>query len=121
MFNLWSFRFNGTEFGERTEEYVPPFVHGTTCCALCVLSAKNNHSYEQLKNNIEAIKNHSNSKNFKVEDRDGGERNIMCIVSPNEQLLEDNLKSLGFTLIATNLPRRKGYPIGQLKMYLLSF
>lgn len=121
LFERFRFSFNGVMFGRETEEYTPPYVHGTTCCALCILSAKNYHSFREIKKSIDAIHKHSNSQNFETNNRVGGERSIMCIVSPGEYMLEKNLIHLGFKCVAQNLPRRKGYPKGTLKMYLLSF
>lgn len=102
------------------EKSVPIHKFATTCCALGILSVQNSHSLQEISAVIEATKEHSNSKNWSPIDRSGGEQNLMCIVSPGEDDLEANLKNLGFVCISSNMRRRKGYPPGKLKMYLLN-
>lgn len=105
-------------FGEYN---VPIIDFGTTCCAMSILSAKDYHTFDELQKAIAGLKKQSLSQKWRVEDRSGGERNIMCIISPGEENLEANLVKLGFKLLTKEMPRRKGYPPGLLKMYLLSF
>jgi hypothetical protein len=93
----------------------------TTCCSLMIMSVQDFHTLDDLRYAVNVIKADSNKKHWYSTDRSGGERNIMVIVSPGESELEKNLRLLGFKLLTSNMPRRKGYPKGMLKMYLYSF
>ncbi len=106
---------------ENKQWQLPPIVQfSTTCCAFGVLSVKNDHSYEQIKGVIDTLMRNAYSKSWAGTDNNGGERNFAVFISPGESNLEKNLIELGFECAANNLPRRKGYPPGKLKMYLLS-
>lgn len=93
----------------------------TTCCASGIMSVDNIHTYEQIDFAIQQIKSHANSKSFSSAERDGGERNILVFTTPNEGKLEKVLISLKFKLVASDLKRRRGYPSGNLKLYILTY
>lgn len=99
----------------------PIYSHGTTCCALTIMSAQNYHSAKEIQKAIEEIKKHSLSRKFSPVEREFGERNIMVITTPSEIVLEKNLLKVGFKQLTEGLPRRNGYPAGTLKMFLYSF
>lgn len=104
-----------------SEDNAPIVKFGTTCCAMGILSAKDYHSYAELSNAIKAIKQDSTTRWFTPDNRDGGERTLLCVASPGEHNLEKNLKKLKFQLMSNKLNRRVGYPAGQLKLYMYSF
>lgn len=114
----WVKVFENTGFGD---EFEPIVGFSTTCCALLILSIKEYHSLEQIKSVIDWVKRDSNSKNWTPDNRMGGERNFQVVISPGENELRKNLIKLGFHKMASNLPRRRGYPGGTLEFYLLSF
>ncbi len=92
----------------------------TTCCAMCILSAGNEDSIEDLQKLIDRTKKESEKK-WSVYDRESGERAIQIVTTPYEAELEGNLKKLGFKEIA-KINRRNGYPqVGKLKLHMLSW
>lgn len=110
-------------FAETQDEAagIPPVIQfATTCCAFSVISAQNCHSVEQLGDVLQTLRKDSDKKNWKPEDRTGGERTFAVFTTPQEAGLEANLIEVGFRCVASNLPRRKGYPPGKLKMFLYS-
>ena len=98
----------------------PIFFH-TTCCALGILSANNETPFDDLKNDLERIKKQSLSQKWQSFDRSGGERSFLCVTTPNEKPLEQNLMKLGFRMLANNLNRRRGYPEGKLKLWIIEW
>lgn len=102
-------------------ELEPIRFYPTTCCSMLIASMKNYHSYEEISYSLNRIHKRSDSHSWKPEDRSGGERNVLCMISPGEDMLEANLIKLGFKNVADDVPRRIGYPEGTLKMYLLSW
>jgi hypothetical protein len=90
----------------------------TDCCALCQISGVNNATslYElELKLGIltsEMVKNTEVGGNSGL-----GQTSVFVVTSPGEEVLEYNLKRTGFKKVNT-FERRKGYPIGVLKMYI---
>ena len=91
----------------------------TDCCALGQLSLNNSHTVEEIKNCLDLIKNET-KVNWNFRNRDGGERAIFVITTPNEQELADKLTEVGFELIYW-FNRRNGYPEGMLKMWIYSW
>ena len=101
----------------------------TACCALATLSVGNNNSISEIKEAILRLKEESESRNFYTPGRQRipyGEKSVFTIISPGEDgldnpnRLEYKLVKCGFKFL-TELPRRKGYPKGILKMYFLTF
>lgn len=91
----------------------------TDCCALCQLAKVNNDTpIEHIKYAINKLKEEKD-KNTEVYVTTGnGQTAVFTIVSPGEDVLEKNLKELGFEQKHT-FERRKGYPTtGDLKMYI---
>ncbi len=91
----------------------------TTCCALGILSLNNDHTFEEIKWLIDVIKEETKQK-WNISNRDGGERAISVITTPTELELEENLRQVGFNEIYT-FNRRNGYPLGKLKMWIISW
>lgn len=92
----------------------------TTCCAMCIFSASDNDTIEQLQHAIDVTKEQS-KKEWSTNDRQSGERAIQIVTTPYEIILESNLKKLGFKEIA-QFNRRNGYPqVGKLKLHMLSW
>mgnify|MGYP000160790384 CR=1 FL=1 len=98
----------------------PVFFH-TTCCAMGILSANNATPFKDLKDDLERIKTRSLSRQWKTSDRSGGERSFLCVTTPNEKELEQNLVKLGFEMLADDLNRRVGYPDGKLKLWIVKW
>lgn len=96
----------------------PPVIHPLPCCALAMLSAKDDCPIEQIGLQLERLKRES-VRRFTPADA-GGQRSVFCIVSPGENQLRRNLIDLHFKEVA-ELPRRNGYPAGKLEMWLLSW
>jgi hypothetical protein len=95
----------------------------TICCALNIMSATNNSTIEELQYQIDFNKKfHFNEKNksFINVAKGYGARILTCVVSPGEKKLENNLIFLGFQL-AFSFDRRKGYPKGKNKFYILKW
>lgn len=93
--------------------------NSTQCCALGHLCEVSNHTkLEDLQEVLEVLKRNKES-NWEVGISTGrGQTAVFTIVSPGEDLLEKNLKTLGFKKVHT-FERRKGYPkTGDLKMYI---
>ena len=107
------------DFPNSSEEYPGIVKNPNTCCSLCTLSIKEYHTIDEIKEVIDYIKKDSNSKKFKPDNRDGGEKCLNCVVSPGEDDLRTNLINLNFTKIWT-FPRRNGYPIGELELWALN-
>lgn len=114
---------NSIIFGNPYDEELSPIIKfPTTCCSLAILSIKNYHTFVEIQEVIDYIKNDSLKKKWHISDRTGGEMNIQVICSPGEEKLEDNLKKLGFRCLSDKLKRRPGYPApNQLKLFLLTF
>lgn len=93
--------------------------HQTACCALCQLTASNEDSLDDLKDAVDKIQAEAYFP-WTPEDRSGGERCIFVITAPGEELLENNLRHIGFD-VAWSFNRRRGYPKGLLTMWELSF
>lgn len=74
------------------QDYPPIIGFATTCCALMILSIKNIHSKFEIETVIDWIKKDSYKQNWHPDNRQGGEKSLMCIVSPGEDSLELNLK-----------------------------
>lgn len=102
------------------ENNEPTFFH-TTCCAMGIMSANNRTSLKDLRDDLERIKERSLSQEWKTYDRSGGERSFLCVTTPDEKELEENLIKLGFEMLANNLNRRKGYPKGKLKLWIIEW
>lgn len=102
-------------------ERQPIRFHHTTCCSLLIASMKNYHTHEEISDFLNKTKTSADSGSWYESGMEGGERNVLCMISPGENELETNLIKLGFKNIANDVPRRMGYPEGTLKMYLLSW
>ena len=90
-----------------------------SCCALAQLNCSNVDSIDAIWWEIEQMKREAKEYCYENEEMHGkGQRACFVITTPLEQNLEKNLKILGFKVI-TKLDRRRGYPQGELKMYLL--
>lgn len=89
----------------------------TNCCALCQISVVNNMTpLEDLKQQIKKLTNESQETSI-INENNKGQTSVFVITSPGEEILEDNLYSLGFKVKHT-FNRRKGYPKGELKMFI---
>lgn len=122
MTEITKVRFNAKVFNSNpTSDIAPIYCHGTTCCALTLMSVQNYHTVKEIKAAIDHIRKDSLSRKFTPAEREFGERNIMVITTPSETKLEAKLLEAGFTLLKEGLPRRNGYPPGTLKIFLYSF
>ena len=110
--------FQETGYGE---DYPPILFFPSSCCAMGLMSAKDYHTYDDIKKCVDFLIKDSDNQNHKPSERNWGEKTIQCVISPGEENLEKSLQKVGFRLISSGLKRRKGYPVGQLKLYLLSF
>jgi len=110
--------FEETGYGEHIQ---PILFFPSTCCAMGMLSAKDYHTYEEVKKCVDFLIKDSDKEYHNPGERNWGEKTIQCIISPGEKSLEKSLRKIGFQLVSSGLKRRKGYPEGQLKLYLLSF
>lgn len=93
--------------------------HTTDCCALCQLSRVNNGTtVAELKYAIKVLTKEMEA-NVEVGMTTGkGQTAVFTIISPSEDVLENNLVKLGFVK-THNFKRRVGYPkTGDLKMYI---
>lgn len=95
----------------------------TGCCALCQLDQVSNETtIDQLEYTIEKLTKEK-GENTEVGITTGnGQTAVFTIVSRGEQILESNLKKLGFKYVH-DFERRKGYnevsnDPGDLKMYI---
>jgi len=91
----------------------------TDCCALCQIARINNETPKYL---IEWQLNKLRQE--KLDNKEvgittgNGQTAVFTIVSPGEDILENNLKELGFKKVH-EFERRVGYPkMGDLKMYI---
>lgn len=91
----------------------------TDCCALCQLSRVNDEtSKETIKNKIKKLTKEKKENKEVGYTTGNGQTAVFTIVSPGEDILESNLKELGFKKVHT-FERRVGYPNnGDLKMYI---
>lgn len=91
----------------------------TGCCALCQIDkVTNGTSKQHLKYMLEKLKREKDANTEVGVTTGNGQTSVFIIVSPGENKLEENLKSLNFQHIH-NFERRKGYPeTGDLKMYI---
>lgn len=92
--------------------------HITSCCALCQITGGNNDTFNEIKALVEHIRLESTEESEINGNYGRGQRAIFTIVSPGENKYEVNLITLGFKQIA-KLNRRRGYSVGDLKMYFL--
>lgn len=96
------------------------FKEITHCCALSQISAGNITPIEEIQSYIDKAKWQKKFSWWKMP-KGGGERAFFVIVSPGEEILENNIKKLKFKKIA-EFERRVGYPeTGILKMYFINF
>ena len=91
----------------------------TDCCALCQLSKVNNLTpIDDIQYAIDKLKKEKEANTEVGITTGNGQTAVFTIVSPGENILENNLKKLGFKHIH-EFERRKGYPpMGNLKMYI---
>ena len=91
----------------------------TDCCALAHLCDINNDTGLDLLKAVLLYRKQKMLENKEVGVSTGeGQAAIFSIISPGEDRLEKKLKLLGFKEVTT-FDRRKGYPKGRLKMYLI--
>lgn len=91
----------------------------TQCCALCQLAQVGDYTpKEELEEKLEQLKEEK-ARNTEVGISTGnGQTAVFIIVSPGEDILEQNLLELGFENKHL-FERRVGYPKeGDLKMYI---
>lgn len=101
-----------------TEKFNGIEKHMTDCCALCQLSRVNNKTPKKVIQNILEKMSIEKKNNTEVGISTGkGQTAVFTIVSPGEDVLRKNLKSLGFKKVTT-FERRVGYPEGMLDMYI---
>jgi len=86
------------------------------CCALCQLSdVGNKTTLEELRFFLSKLTLEKESNTDYGISYGDGQTSVFVIVSPGEDILMSNLKSLGFKL-AWTFERRRSYPKGMLKM-----
>lgn len=91
----------------------------TGCCALCQIDQVNNETkIEELDFALSLLKRQKD-ENTEVGFTTGkGQTATFTIVSPGEDILENNLIELGYTKV-WEFERRRGYPKeGNLKLYI---
>lgn len=92
----------------------------TICCALGMLSMNNETTLDRIKTTIESIQKETTSEKDSIS-REGGERAILVITLPSEEILAENLDKFGFKEIA-EFRRRDCYPEeDRLKMWIYSW
>jgi hypothetical protein len=106
-----------------------PYIQATGCCALGQLRASNGTSLIALQALLSRKREEGDSRDWAGTPPDaGGQTALFCVTTPDEQTLEDNLRELGFDDACTSeghdahpflFPRRKGYPAGDLTLWLL--
>lgn len=90
----------------------------THCCAFSSLSAGNDTTVEELKETLNWQRQQS-KKNW-TPTRRGGAPTLFCMtVMPYEEPLAKNLQKVGFEF-QMKMPRRKGYPEGEIHMYTIT-
>lgn len=91
----------------------------TACCALCQLNNVGNSTDIKVLNAAVKTLTKQMKANTEVGVSTGnGQTSVFVIVSPGENTLEKNLKTLGFKS-KHNFERRVGYPqTGNLQMYI---
>lgn len=90
----------------------------TGCCAMCQIDKVNNDTPKEALEYAIAKLGKEKLENTEVGISTGnGQTSAFVIVSPGENILEANLKDLGFLHVHT-FERRVGYPPGLLKMYI---
>jgi hypothetical protein len=91
----------------------------TDCCALCQLSRVNNTTTKQsIAYKLKQLKKEKDANKEVGITTGNGQTAVFIIVSPGEDILENNLIELGFEL-KHFFERRVGYPqTGLLKMYI---
>lgn len=91
----------------------------TGCCAMCQIDQVNNDTtVEQLEFIIEKLTKEKYANTEVGITNGNGQTAFFTIVSPGENILENNLIKLGFVK-AHEFERRVGYPKkGNLKMYI---
>lgn len=91
----------------------------TACCALCQLNNVNNYTpIAYLESAIKLFKEQKDANTEVGITTGNGQTAVFVIVSPGENILKNNLVSLGFENKHT-FERRKGYPaVGDLNMYI---
>lgn len=91
----------------------------TGCCALCQLDKLNNKTSEKdIKNVLDNLKIEMEANTEVGITTGNGQTATFTIVSPGEDILENNLINLGYVHVHS-FSRRKGYPeLGDLKLYI---
>jgi len=102
------------------KEETQVWLEYTGCCAFTQLRATGAWDEKEIDDwlayqECEVAKRHSPDRGF------GGAPTLFCMtVSPGEERLERALAERGFEHKMT-LPRRKGYPPGEIKMWIRTF
>lgn len=91
----------------------------TGCCALCQIDQVSNDTpILSLEWSLEVLRRQKEANTEVGITTGNGQTATFTIVSPGEDILEQNLIDLGYTHVWT-FERRKGYPNkGDLKMYI---
>lgn len=91
----------------------------TGCCALCQIDQVNNETKIEAMDFALSLLKRQRDENTEVGITTGnGQTATFTIVSPGEDILENNLIELGYTKV-WEFERRRGYPKeGNLKLYI---
>lgn len=91
----------------------------TGCCALCQIDQVNNETKIEAVDFALSLLKRQKDENTEVGITTGtGQTATFTIVSPGEDILENNLIELGYTKV-WEFERRRGYPKeGNLKLYI---
>lgn len=81
----------------------------TDCCALCQLSITNGHSKADIIEILHKLKVDARSRNWLFTGKTMGQKAVFVITTPEEKILAQNLKDLGF-IPTFQFERREGYP-----------
>lgn len=81
----------------------------TDCCALCQLSLNDFHTKEEIKRALNRLSKESRSRSWAFTGKAYGQKAVFVITTPDENILANNLKELGFKPVF-EFERREGYP-----------
>ncbi len=95
-------------------------IHQTECCALIQITCGNEDTRDSIKRVIDVLIKEADSQSFVMMPKGYGARAVFVISCPGEELLEANLKAIGFEHTRT-FGRRKGYLPGVNKMWMLNW
>lgn len=81
----------------------------TDCCALCQLSITNAHTKAEIIKMLHQLKAEARSRNWLFTGKTMGQKAVFVITTPEEGVLAQNLKDIGF-IPNFQFERREGYP-----------